>query len=122
MNYTAKGLCNAIINASNFIIRRACEHTSSGQYYVNASDVASATGMDYEDVLYYQDEIMNEMYEREEILDVEFDNNDYSFSVNCALNYCPSYNWCDGDEEVFECTYEEWLEIKPLPIVDAPFV
>lgn len=100
----------------NYVVKTACEHTTSGQYYVSVVEACKAAGMSYEDFSQYKDFVFEELSTREELLDFDFNEKDFEFDVNCGLNYCPGYQWCDGDEDIFECSYEEWLEspIKPV--------
>lgn len=107
-----------IIDASNFIVRYACEETTSGNWIIDIDEVTKASGLDYFEVYDYLDEILDELYSREEILDAEFDNYYDHFDVTCALAYCPNYEWMSGDEEVFGCSFKEWLDMPTEPIVD----
>lgn len=108
-----------IIKTSNYIVRESCENTSTGNWIIYADEIASALGVTEEDIIRFQEEIMDEMWKRDEVLDACFDNN--GFDMICALAYCPQYEWCD-DEYTFDCTYEEWMENPVEPIVDAPLV
>ena len=108
-----------IIEASNFIVRNACENTWTGNYLVGTSDVAKHTHMTSCEVYMYREQIMEQMYKRNEIFDVEFDYRSGCFDVTCALAYCPQYQWCEGDEEIFGCSFEEWMLAPSEPIVDA---
>jgi hypothetical protein len=64
----------------------------------------------------YWEKILYSLWVREEILDAEFDKENLLFDVTCALDYCPNYQWVDGDEEVFGCSYYEWLAKRPKRI------
>lgn len=108
-----------IIEASNFIVRNACEDTWTGNRIIYVDDVANHTHMTYNEILKYREEIMEKMYKRNEILEVEFDAYNNCFDVTCCLVYCPQYQWCDGDEEIFGCSFEEWVSAPLEPIVDA---
>jgi len=105
----------------DFVVKTACENTTSGNYFVSVDDALKASNMTYEDYLSYKSVIQNEISARDEVLDLDFDEKQEEFDVNCALDYCPSYEWCDGDEAVFECSYEEWLErpVKPVAQLGA---
>lgn len=87
-----------IINVSEFLIRNACENTTSGNFIIDTDEITKATGMDYMDILYYRDAIIDEMYEHKEILDVEYDIYNDHFDIVCALDYCPKYEPNNYDE------------------------
>ena len=36
----------------------------------------------------------------------------------CGLDYCPYYEWCEGDEALFG-SYDEWLERPVKPVSQA---
>ena len=110
-----------VISFSNQVVREACEQTSTGQYFINVEDVLDKNKWSYEDFLEYKDFIISELSSRDEILDLDFDEKELQFDVSCALAYCPHYEWCEGDEELFECSYEEWLErpVEPVQIVSV---
>lgn len=110
---------NSIIEASNYIVRDACERTSSGNYIIDVEDVACHVHMTEAEIRAHHTEIEEEICRREEILEVDFV--DDSFDVTCALSYCPQYEWIYGDEDIFKCSYKEWLEMPTLPIIDTPF-
>lgn len=101
------GKVNAFVD---FVVKTACESTTSGNYFVSVDEALKASEMTYEDFLSYKSVIQNEIAARDEVLDLDFNEKEEEFDVNCALDYCPSYQWCDGDEEIFGCSYEEWLE------------
>lgn len=105
-----------VIAFADAVVKKACENTTSGQYYVNAENIAKEIGMDFGDFLHFKDVIEGEVFSREEVLEGKFYNTTLEFDVNCALDYCPHYEWCEGDEEVFGCSYEEWLERSVLPV------
>lgn len=109
-----------VVSFCNNVVHRACESTTSGQYYVNIQEILDANGWSYDDFLEYKDLILNELASREELLDVDYNEDSFEFDVNCGLSYCPGYQWCDGDEEVFGCSFEEWLEMPTRPIADRP--
>ena len=113
-----------IVKAIDYIVRCSCENTSTGNYIVGVEDVASAIGVNPENVFNCREEIMDKMCARDEVLEVVFDydyNYNGAFDGIYALAYCPNYEW-DNDEETFGCTYEEWMENLVEPIVDAPLV
>lgn len=100
----------------DFVVKTACESTTSGNYFVSVDRALKASEMTYEDFLSYKAVIQNEISARDEVLDLDFNEKDDEFDVNCALDYCPSYQWCDGDEEIFGCSFEEWLERPTKPV------
>lgn len=117
-----KELNGKINSFVDFVVKTACESTTSGNYFVSVDDALKASNMTYEDYLNYKSVIRNEIEARDEVLDLDFDEKQEEFDVNCALDYCPSYEWCDGDEAVFECSYEEWLERPVKPVAQLSVV
>lgn len=109
-------LNNKVNDFVNYVVKTACEHTTSGQYYVSVKNACNAVGMSCEDFLQYIDFVFEELCAREELLEFDFDDKAMDFDLNCALNYCPHYEWCAGDEEIFDCSYEEWLESPTKPV------
>lgn len=100
----------------NYVVQTACEKTTSGQYYVSIVDACKDACMSLEDFSQYRDLIVSELYAREELLELDYIESDLEFDVNCGLAYCPSYQWCDGDEDIFNCSFEEWLDMPTRPI------
>lgn len=98
----------------NYVVKTACEKTMSGNYYVSIDDACAIAGFDRDDYSRYRDLVFAELDGRVEILDFNHDENE--LDLNCALDYCPNYQWQAGDEELFRCSYEEWLnsEVKPV--------
>lgn len=112
-----------VVSIANYVVRDACEHTSSGQRFVSLDDALSQYAKEnpsftYDDYLSVKDIVLNTIAERDEVLDVEFNEETEEFDVNCALDYCRYYEWCEGDEETFNCSYDEWLNQPPKPIAD----
>ena len=100
----------------NYIVKKACDNTFSGNYIFDENNIktaCAACNMDYNDYLKYIDFIESELISREELL--EFDMNGHIIDFLCALNYCPNYEWCQGDEAIFG-SFEafENREIKPV--------
>lgn len=109
-----------VVSFCNYIVRESCQNTTSGNYITNVNDALAKVGAGYEDFLEFKDMILNELGTRDELLDVDFDENSFEIDVSCALAYCPNYEWQEGDEAIFECSYEEWLKMPTEPIVDRP--
>ena len=108
--YDLNDTINAVVNRALDIV---AEHSTSGQRYVDHSDVADL--ISYEDFHKYIDLISHEMSSREEVLEpVSIDGG--QLDVNLGLAYCKAYEWCDGDEEIFGCSFEEWLKREAEPI------
>lgn len=100
----------------DYVVKKACESTTSGSYYVNVNEALNVAGMGYDDFLEYRELIHGELFSREEVLDLDYLETEEEFDISCALDYCPNYQWTMGDEDVFDCSYEEWLErpVKPV--------
>lgn len=96
----------------NYIVKTCCEETSTGNWVINYNDVSDL--INAEDFDHFYSVIEEELRGRAEVLDVEPDY-DGLFDINVALDYCPNYEWCPGDEEIFG-SYEEFekREIKPV--------
>lgn len=105
---------NDVINAvANRALDIVAEHSTSGQRYVDYSDVADLISK--EDFIKFADLIVSELSGRPEVLEeVVFDAGE--LDINMGLAYCKAYVWCDGDEEIFGCSFEEWLEKKAEPV------
>lgn len=104
-----------VVGFCDYVVRHACENTTSGNYFINIEDALKQVPAGYDDFLEYKDLILGELSAREEILDLEYDEENLEFDVNCALDYCPHYEWCEGDEAIFG-SYEEFERriIKPI--------
>lgn len=95
------------------MVEIAAARTTSGNRYVGHDDVADL--ISHEDYLQYAPMIQNELWAREEILDVEFV--DGEMSLNVGLDWCPNYQWQEGDGEIFGMSFEEWeknWQAKPV--------
>lgn len=99
----------------NYVVKTACEETTSGQYYVSVEDACKAAGMVVEDFLEHKDIIMNEFLSRNEVLDFDYRGISADLDIDCTLNYCPNYEWCEGDEEIFG-SYAEFEKREVLPV------
>ena len=106
MIYSLNELNDVINNVVNRMVEVGTQRTSSGQYFLSHDHVADL--ISYEDYLNYIDFIESEFFNREEILDVARDGEE--FDCVFGLAYCPHYEWIDGDEEVFDMSFDEWCE------------
>lgn len=116
MNGNLHELTEQIIRLADYVVKEACERTTSGQYYIDIQKSREAVGMSAGDFDKYQDLFTVEMLSRDEVLDFDYSEDGREFDINCGLNYCPNYEWCEGDEETFGCSYEEWLERPVMPV------
>ena len=101
-------LADKITAFVNYIVKEACERTSSGNYIFEKKDIEIACdvcNMDYNDYLKYIDFIEDELISREELL--EFDMYGHIIDFMCALSYCPNLEWSQEDEIIFG-SYEEF--------------
>lgn len=103
----------SIIKVADEIVSIGTNRTGSGNYIANYDDVEELIG--YEDYLANFDIIADELSSRPEVL--ELDAYDEEFDIIFGLDYCPNYDWVSGDEEVFGCSYDEWLQKPTLPIL-----
>lgn len=108
---------NDVINkVVNYIVETSTEHTSSSNWYVGYEDVDNLISQ--EDFEKYFNLIGSELRGREEVSDLEIEGNE--FSVTYYLDYCPNYQWCQGDEEVFHMSEEEWEKNYQCKAVSQP--
>ena len=105
---------NEVITAvANRALDIVAENSTSGQRYVDHSDVADLISQ--EDFVKYLDLIVYELSGRPELLEpVTVDAG--QLDINMGLAYCKAYQWCEGDEEIFGCSFEEWLEKEAEPV------
>lgn len=105
---------NEVVNAvANRALDIVAERSTSGQRYVDHYDFSDLiTREDYEK---YANLIVEELNTREEILEPVV-LNDGQLDINMGLAYCKAYQWIDGDEEIFGCSFEQWLEQEAKPV------
>ncbi len=113
-----KELNNVINDVVNDIVKVSTEHTSTSNWYVSYNDVSDL--ISEEDYYKYFDLIKDELQSREEVSELNI-TEDHEFDVTFYLDYCPNYEWCNGDEEVFHMTEEEWEENYVTKPVEQPF-
>lgn len=113
-----KELNNKINIFTDYIVKIACESTTSGNYFVSVKDACKVAGMGYDDFLEYQDLIFGELGAREEVLEFDYNDPEPEFDINCALDYCPNYEWCEGDEVIFG-SYQAFENRVVKPVYQA---
>lgn len=113
-----KELNNVINDVVNDIVKVCTEHTSTGNWYVSYNDVSDL--ISEEDFLKYFDFIRDELLSREEVLELNVTEN-REFDVTFGLDYCPNYEWCDGDEVIFDMTENEWEQNYVTKPVEQPY-
>ncbi len=106
-------LSEVITAVANKAIKYGAEHTNSGNCIFYAGDFDDLILP--EDFVKYFSLIAAEIQSREELLDLEADPVRYELNCNFGLTYCPSYEWCDGDEAIFG-SYEERKNTPVLPV------
>lgn len=106
-------LCNVINAVANRALDHVANNSTSGQMYLSYdkfSDLISEA-----DFHKYGQFIADELSTRAEVLEpVSFE--DGELDINMGLAYCKAYQWCDGDEEIFGCSFEDWLVTEPKPV------
>lgn len=110
---TLEELSDAITAVANRAVKHGTEHTSSGNY-IMGYDVFFDL-MTEEDFRRYFDLIAAEVEGREELLDLVADRSAFELDCNFGLDYCPNYQFCDGDEEIFG-SFEEWEKMEAKPV------
>lgn len=106
-------LNEVVSTVANRALDRVAELSTGGQRYVSYDDVSDLISK--EDFDKYSDLIISELNSREEILEPVV-MNDGELDVYISPRYCKFYQWIDGDEETFGCSFEEWLEKETKPI------
>lgn len=99
-------LCDAVTAVANMAVFIGCKRTSSGSYILGYEDLKDLISED--DYIKYFHLIAAEVGRHDEVLDIEVIESSLEMDCNFALEYCQNYEWCDGDEAVFGCSYEEW--------------
>ncbi len=103
-----------VMKVVDFIVAAGTKITTNGSYNVYYDDVSHLLSVDeYKE---YFSEIVKELASRKELLDVDADGSIGEIFCLFGLNYCPNYEWSDGDERTFGCSREEWekREVKPV--------
>lgn len=107
-------LSDVVTAVANRAVKWGAERTSSGNYILDHSDFADL--ISEEDFQKYFAFILHEIQARGEVLDVIPDQDSLELDIDFALNYCPHYEWADGDESTFNCSYEDWLRTPVKPV------
>ncbi len=109
-----EALSDTITAIANRAVKHGTENTSSGNYIMGYDVFADLITED--DFRRYFDLIAVELEKREEVLDLVVDHGAYELDCNFGLAYCPNYEWCEGDESTFGCSYEEWEQTPARPV------
>lgn len=102
------------VEIANYIVKTGAENTESGNYIFYPADVCdefNLTEKEYYETIGY---VIEELTTRKEILDL-VDVGDGTIDLIFALNYCPNYEWCKGDEKIFG-SYKEFEKREILPV------
>lgn len=106
-------LNDKINKIANYVVKEACENTSSGNYIIDAEEICENCNIELDDYKKYIDFIKEELQSREELLDCSLTYSEVD--VDCALDYCPNYEWERGDEIIFG-SYENFENRNIIPI------
>ncbi len=106
-------LSDVITAVVNRAVEKGATSTTSGNYYMGYE--AFSDLITEEDYLHYFDLIVYELQGREELLDLEVLYDSHELDCNFGLDYCPSYQFCEGDEEIFG-SFEEWEQTPTKPV------
>ncbi len=109
-------LNEVINNVVTRIVERSTQNTSTGNWITDYSDVSDL--ISDQDYYMYFELIANELRAREEVLDL--DTYDHQFDTIFGLKYCPNYEWCQGDEEIFGCDQAQWERTFQADPVSKP--
>lgn len=112
-------LNDKITQFANYIVKSACEETFSGSYNIEIEEVCAECNISLEDFRKYESFFKDELNSREELLEVVITNNE--IDISCALDYCPNYEWENGDEKFFG-SFEEFItrDVKPYLVAKEP--
>ena len=106
---TLQELNDVVNNVANFIVADSTQKTTTGNWIMGYDDVSHL--ISEEDYHIYFNLIANELWSREEVIDVDSSNK--SFDCVYGLDYCPNLEWVPGDsEEVFGVTQEEFEQFE----------
>lgn len=105
-------LNNKVTEFANHVVKTACEETFSGSYVFSVEDICSECGIERSDFTKYRNFFEDELYSREEFLEVNFYTGE--IDVSCGLKYCPNYEWTEGDEAIFG-SFEEYTDRTVVP-------
>lgn len=112
-----EALGKAIVAVVNRAVKIGTGETTSGNYILRYEDFKDLiTGADFRKHLSL---IVTELVDREEVIEVEADPERGELNCIFGLAFCPSYEWTEGDESTFGCSYEEWLD-KPTDPISQP--
>lgn len=109
-------LNDKITQFANYIVRTSCENTFSGSYNIEIEDACAECNIELDDFINYRNFFEDELNSREELLEININSSD--IDISCALNYCPNYEWENGDEEIFG-SFEEFITRSVLPYMIA---
>jgi hypothetical protein len=104
-----------ILEISNFITRYACENAVDGEVKIDIDVITENTCIGFEDILDCRDEIMDAMYERDEIVSVEYSTYYDVFDISCKpelftgreFRKCVLIEVCERDIEMHKYDYVE---------------
>lgn len=104
-----------VIQIANYIVKSACENTSSGSWIIYPDDISVKFNISEDEYISLIGYVIEELQTRKEILDL-VDVGDGTLDLGLALNYCPNYEWREGDEIIFDCTEAEFEKRIILPV------
>ncbi|GEM_PF-2210191 len=78
---------NLIQEMVDYMVKEGTEQTTSGLYMFSHEDLMEKFNITKEFIIENEDYILNELYLRDEILDVEWED---CFDLNFFLRYCPN--------------------------------
>ena len=109
-------LNDVVNNVVNRIVNVSTQQTSTGNWIMGYQDLSDLISkFDY---YQYFDLIASELATRQEVLDL--DTSDHQFDCIFGLSYCPNYEWCEGDEEIFGCDKQQWEQTFRAEPVSQP--
>lgn len=105
-----------VIHSVDFIIECATEESTNGQYSFKWERLREKFFKSNEAFNDFFLDIISELCSRDEIFDIDINYAEGAFEFSIDVSYCRNYEWSEGDEEIFECTKEEWEKREPKSI------
>lgn len=102
------------VEIADYVVKYGCTESTNGTCNFGFEDIKHIIKNENDYNEFYLD-IVTELMDREEISDVHMNHMNGTIDCDLHLEYCKSYEWTDGDENIFCCSREEWEKIKIKP-------
>lgn len=94
-------LNNAINSVVNYLVAKACKETTDGTYVISLGEIDTKElehPISWDDLYYYDQFVYSELFNRPELVDLDYSNND--FTLYCNPKYCPNLDGRSAVEKV----------------------